>query len=76
MRFKNEDGTYWEDPKSALREFDPVENNIDAKIFEKIVDPNRRNHYPSQRFSGITEVDGDSDSDIDRYGTFKSVPDM
>lgn len=51
MRFKNEDGTYWEDPKSALREFNPVDDNIDAKIFERIVDPNRRNHDPNWRFS-------------------------
>ena len=47
MRFKNEEGTYWEDPKSALREFNPVDDTIDAKIFERIVDPNRRNRNPN-----------------------------
>ena len=48
MRFKNEEGTYWEDPKSALREF---------KYLGSVV--NKNNQYSNnvkQQFSKVRKA--------------------
>jgi hypothetical protein len=75
---------YWMDPKQALKEFDPKENNIDEKIYDFTVNKNAMRftqglsselRYSNTDFF-FDEAENDSDSDHDRFGAVKKVPEI
>lgn len=74
-----EQSKYWEDPTIALKEFSPESNYIDTKLYDFIVPASRR-----AGSSGLGSFEGDfstiresdSDSDFDRFGGVKKVPDI